>query len=503
MKKNLFLIQILFLLICPKVNSQNLLFEKGYYFPAISESYYEHQQTLDGGFAILKCVNGDTNGLTRALIKTDVNGNVQWSTRLKWVSSGAFTDMMQSNDSSYFIGASEGPNQKTIVKCSSSGNILWLKKYDLGGQGNFRSEVHIICTSDGGCAMISQVLNWPNLQWLLVKVDMNGNLLWSKSVFEEVYIDGALQDLCECPNGDILIIGESSGLTSNNTAIVRVDSGGNFISGKIYPSNFYVVTGSIIALPDNGAVFSGNLPYTGFVAGRIDQSGNLLWYNQYPINDTILGTTEIINTPDGGYAIAGGFKDGLLIKLDSSGNSQWMTKVDTIAFHTLSLASDGFAMSGLTPSYRVFFVTTDQSGMNSCMINKPYATFPISQLNPVSLSFGNSIALTTTNPAFTQISQIPITSTVCFSINAIADEDTRSHQSIHLYPNPATDEIKIETNIPFQSLRLVDLTGKAVLVKESAGEKNTLNTFSLDPGIYFLLLETKEKTIEQKVIICR
>ncbi len=69
---------------------------------------------------------------------------------------------------------------------------------------------------------------------------------------------------------------------------------------------------------DGGLVFMGRS--SGIWLIKTDADGNVQWIKSYHGSDG----HAVIQTPDGGFLIAGGLhKDGLLIKTDGIGNLQW------------------------------------------------------------------------------------------------------------------------------------------------------------------------------------
>ena len=129
---------------------------------------------------------------------------------------------------------------------------------------------------------------------------------------------------------------------------------------------------------DGGFILAGITASNGIPAGlelmKIDSSGNPLWSKIFP--GTAGGDSNfakwIVQTNDGGYAIAGRFEGkAWLAKLDVVGNMQWnKTIVGSVnsAASTLSKASDGgFVLTGYSltsneSSASIWLIKTDASG---------------------------------------------------------------------------------------------------------------------------------------------
>ena len=66
-----------------------------------------------------------------------------------------------------------------------------------------------------------------------------------------------------------------------------------------------------------------------------------------------------------------------------------------------------------------------------------------------------------------------------------------------IYPNPANDEITIETSLSpvISQLSIMNLNGQVVLTRQITGPKNQLDVSTLPSGVYFVRL-TNEKTVK-------
>lgn len=68
--------------------------------------------------------------------------------------------------------------------------------------------------------------------------------------------------------------------------------------------------------------------------------------------------------------------------------------------------------------------------------------------------------------------------------------------SVAIYPNPATDFIRVETQ-NFASVQIFDMMGQCVLNTT----ENEINVSELEAGVYFIRVNMGEKTITERVII--
>ena len=76
--------------------------------------------------------------------------------------------------------------------------------------------------------------------------------------------------------------------------------------------------------------------------------------------------------------------------------------------------------------------------------------------------------------------------------------DIDEQNIIKLYPNPAKDQLNIETNYELNKVQIIDITGK-MLVQEQ-NNFSTINISDLHKGVYFIKLYVNNNTIVKKFI---
>ncbi|MEM7036237.1 MAG: T9SS type A sorting domain-containing protein, partial [Bacteroidota bacterium] len=113
-----------------------------------------------------------------------------------------------------------------VTKFNWNGSVIWSKLI-----GTTEAEqVHAAALAhDGNILMLgsSTENGWPDLKFWLTKLDVNGNVLWSKEYDTQLSEEG--RDLHVEPNGDIIITGDVwlGGLRS--AAAIKVDSAGTLV----------------------------------------------------------------------------------------------------------------------------------------------------------------------------------------------------------------------------------------------------------------------------------
>lgn len=278
-------------------------------------------ETNDGGLLIAgqtTSINGNVSGnhgnYDAWVIKLNSAGNLQWQKALGGTKSDAAGSIAKTNDGGFIIAGSSssfdgdltnnfGITDVWVVKLDATGNILWQQSY--GGNANDIAE-SIRQTTDGGyiiggvteSSSFNVVAPSSNPDYLVMKIDANGQLLWRKT------FGGSNIDMAE--------------------AVVETPDAGFAIVGTTF-SNDNDVTG----YKGNGDIW----------LLKLNANGDLLWQKTLGGNAGEYGT-DIINTQDGGLAITGrtnssngdvtqnfGGQDAWIAKLSSTGSVIWQRSI--------------------------------------------------------------------------------------------------------------------------------------------------------------------------------
>ena len=246
-----------------------------------------------------------------------------------------------------------------VIKLDQEGNMLWDKTFG-GSEADWAYS--IIQTGDGGYAVAGSTESkgaGKKDAWI-IKLDYEGNMLWDKT-FGGSGFDYA-RAIIQTANGGYILTGYTLGL---DAWIIKLDYEGNMLWDKTFGGSKDDRASTIIRTADGGYILTGMTLSKG--AGgcdawiiKLDQEGNMLW-------DKTFGGSEddwansIIQTTDGGYAVAGytsskgaGEGDIWLIKLDSEGNMLWDKTFggseDDWAGSIIKTTGQGYMLAGITSS---------------------------------------------------------------------------------------------------------------------------------------------------------
>jgi type IX secretion system substrate protein/beta-propeller uncharacterized protein DUF5122 len=255
--------------------------------------------------------------------------------------------IIQTTDGSYVVAGvtysfGAGSGDMYIVKLDASGTLQWPRT--VGGPG-YEAAEPIIQTADGGYAVAGVTTSfgggYPGDMYI-VKLGASGSLQWSRTVGGTDY-EGTTC-IVQTAEGGYAVGGltESFGAGSGDFYIVKLDASGTLQWSRTVGGTAYDGAINIVQSKDGGYAIAG---YTlSFGAGdfdmyivKLDASGSFQW------SRTVGGTRaewaySIIQSPDAGYVVAGytysfgvwncnDCNDMYIVKLDSGGTLQWTRNV--------------------------------------------------------------------------------------------------------------------------------------------------------------------------------
>jgi hypothetical protein len=441
-------------------------------------------QTTDGGYVVAGSTASFGAGLDDAyIVKLDASGTLQWSKTIGGTSWDGAGSIIQTTDGGYAVAGNTysfgaGVCDFYIVKLDGNGTIQWSKT--VGGTGwDFVSS--ITQTTDGGYAVAGKTNSFGagNYDFYIMKLDTSGNLQWSRTV-GGTYDDG-VESIIQTTDGGYAAAGDtrSFGAGGGDMYIVKLDGSGTFQWSKTIGGTSWDGAGSIIQTIDGGYAVAGNT-YS-FGAGnfdiyivKLDGSGTLQW------SRTVGGTNNdeahsIIQTADAGYVVVGqtqsfgaGGSDMYIVKLDMSGN----TCGNSTTPPSIS-GSGGISGTGGT------------------------TTSPPSTVN-------TPTSLTATGGTVTTICSF-------VGIQPISNEIPDSYKLYQNYPNPFNPVTKITYQLPVSSsvtLTVFDINGRELIIMKNENQQAGYHEFvfdasSLASGVYLYQLTAGKFTEVKKMVLVR
>jgi hypothetical protein len=319
--KLLLSIMLLFVLISyPSVGASSEMWSQIYEIDR-HQQVYSVIETSDGGYAL---AGGYSLIDDFWLVKIDEWGNIQWNMTYGGEKNDYATSLVETSDGGYALAGrtesfGQGEEDFWLVKTDADGTMQWNRTY---GGPNSEKLYSMVQTSDGGYALAGDEL--------FVKTDAYGNMEWNRTI-----IGGGVRAMVQTSDGGYALAGrlwlmktDSMGLMEWKQTYEETGRGDNLSHG-------------LIVTPDGG--------YAKIGAGlliKTDEYGSMEWNQTY--EDSL--AFSLIATSDGGYAFV---LDNRLIKTDAQGNVVWSESYEPrYEWSSLQLSSvietsdGGYAIAG-------------------------------------------------------------------------------------------------------------------------------------------------------------
>lgn len=272
-------------------------------------------------------------GREARVMKTDKNGNVFWV--MDYDSVQSFTASNKTHDGGYILfgvgdNDSAGAYQtRKVLKIDAAGQKQWIKTiysfYNPPGHGLLGS-LDIDTTDDGGyiCALNPYDTSLQMNRIIVERLDSEGNVLWQRPLFDTLP-SKYVYEIHNTKDGNFIMTINASAPSVPNPRLVKIDGSGNILWEYVTP--FHCNDLHARAAHDGNLLISGGVSPSGFV-GKLDQNGNELWLNPFPLLQDSVGFGQIIyEKPNNTYAMIGTSSAGggpgfhfYFLKIDSAGN---------------------------------------------------------------------------------------------------------------------------------------------------------------------------------------
>jgi len=484
------------------------------------------KQTQDGGFIIAGMTEVSPQIYDPFLLKTDSQGNLQWVRQYDY----GFGDddrahaVWQTSDGGYIIAGQTwlmhgafGNYDMYIIKTDMNGIVQWTKIFFRENEGADVA-LGIQQLSDGGYIIggFTQSSEWASY---IIRTDNLGNALWSN-----IY-PGAWQSECydiqSTPDGGFIYTGtESNFTTDTDVLLVKLDANGILQWKKIYGSVEADQGEFIQQLQDGGYIIagmsaSGGSSYDMYVV-RTNSTGDLLWQR------TIGGSSDdrafsIATNPDGTHLVTGwawsygqGLGDVYLVKLQDS-----VVPVELTSF-TANVNGTNVILIWSTASETNnygFVIERKDSGKRSRNIEW------------ITIGFINGSGTTTETRSYSfedenlsagtyqyRLKQIDMDGTFEYLSEAEAEISSLKDFSLEQnYPNPFNPTTIIRYSIPseeFVSLVIYNLIGEQLFtlvdeVKQAGVYEINFDASRLASGTYIYRIEAGVFNMVEKMILIK
>jgi hypothetical protein len=520
MKKHLLLLVLLSLTI--PVYCQQITFQKTYGGTG-GDNSFTVQQTTDGGYIMTRSTDSYGAGNYDVyLIKTDANGDTLWTKTFGGTGQDDGHSVQQTSDGGYIITgytSSFGITDAYLVKTDANGNLIWSKIF---GGVNGGAGYSVQQTTDGGYIVTGNTSSFGvgNVDVYLIKTDTNGDTLWTRTFGGTG--DDFGSSVQQTTDGGYVITGATSSFGTGNADVylIKTDVNGNTLWTKTFGGTGYDDGQFVQQTTDGGYVITGAVYSYG--AGdydvyliKTDGNGNLLWSKTFGgANDD--GGNSVQQTTNGGYIIVGSsYSFGAsnyaiyLIRTDASGNPIWTRTIGGTGDYGNSIkqtTDGGYIIIGTTfsfgaGSYDVYLIKTDANGNSGCNETTPatIVTTPSTQVTSSATIVG-SITTIVTTPS-TIIGSGGTVTTLCTTVG-IQSAIANPQFEIVVSPNPFTSELTVQSSQKIIQIVVYDLMGATVYQQKLTSNETsaTLNLSFLQQGVYFLNVKANGESWTKGVV---
>jgi hypothetical protein len=289
------------------------------------------KETYDGGFIVAGWTESfGSGGSDVYLVKTDANGNEQWTASYGLLYDEYASAVQQTPDSGYIIAGrfnsfGYGGYDIFVVKFDTGGNPAWASFIgdSLWNVGN-----SMLQTADGGYVIAGSTMQSAlTLNMYLVKIDSVGDAVWQTSFGGTSWEVG--DEVKQTLDGGFIVAGTAlTGSASSQLFLVKSDSAGNLEWSRRHGDNGWDEGHAVEVLSDGGYLLVGESESAtgdGFdvYLSRTFPDGNSFWAKRFGGSNHDYGYSAKV-TLDGGYIIAGktksygnGLHDIYLVKMEA------------------------------------------------------------------------------------------------------------------------------------------------------------------------------------------
>jgi hypothetical protein len=396
-------------------------------------------QTSDGGYIILG--NKDSNDLW--MIKTDAQGETQWSKIFGDAEDIEGSSIKQTPDGGYLIVGNK------LLKTDSIGNKEWINDHISG--------TSIQHTLDGGYIILGPYSYETDMDLLLTNLDPNGDTIWTNAL--KIAGSGRGKSIQQSSDGGYIITGDIMPDQANEPDVwlIRTDPQGDTTWTKTYDVSGSEWGNSVQQTMDGGFIIASsmNWDHMCFAEGvliKTDANGETQWIR----TDTIFGYDALQVTGDGGYVILGYHYDDCsvrrLIRTDSDGNMEWTLELEGQGgFSSLQQTTDGgYILTG--------GISSDLNSNTDVLLIK----------------------------VVEDPSSIP---------------EKLIDNSFRIYPNPSDGLLTMETEQPgLKSIEITNFNGQQIFSGRFEGASHQIDISSFPKGVYFITIRSEDFVRTKKII---
>lgn len=249
------------------------------------------------------------------LRKVDLFGNIIWTQQIPLDSINlSSTSVVELNTGDYIIFSEDEqnispPNKLHLTRISSEGEVIWAKTIE-ESQASTSSEM-IYFPEEGSIIGMSQSNNGLfNGAVDIYKFDLDGNLLWEKSLAESATLWPSTSHLKKIADDRFMAMFTAN----NNVVLMNIDSDGEIAWEKTYGGRESDVAQDLVQTLDGQYVLLSNTSSFGngdldAMLTKIDEEGNTIWEKVYGSASSDQGS-KLMELSNGDLVVMGNTNEG-------------------------------------------------------------------------------------------------------------------------------------------------------------------------------------------------
>lgn len=249
------------------------------------------------------------------LIRTDSDGNIIWETSFGGDSLDIAMSLAETSQGNilvcgYTTGNTAGESDILLIMTDSSGAEIWEKRY--GGTGPETAD-KVQITEDGNILITGSTGSFTeNCDAYSLLTDANGSLIWEGYYGAQGGEGGydRANAAVVTSDGNIAITGESNDPDNCGMYFILTDANGQKLTETFHGDIFYDYSSDIIETPDGGFLMVGASKdrYTcdnDLYVVKLNENGEEVWVQEFGTESTNEWATSVTSTNSGTYMVAG------------------------------------------------------------------------------------------------------------------------------------------------------------------------------------------------------
>lgn len=209
----------------------------------------------DGGFIVGGNNFNETSSTDRILLfRTTPGGGIRWKRSL---SSGTNDNVyaMVSVPGGFIVAGATGNRESQdflFLKIDAAGKLLWSRAI---GDSGFELVLSLAALPDGGVIAAGEKDSQP----VIVRIDSNGNVIWIRQLSSSPFAQDSAVRVVVLKDGSYLVAAELLTSANRSTFLAKLNSNGNRLWSKNYSPTTNVNLYDLISVADGGAIVTGQL----------------------------------------------------------------------------------------------------------------------------------------------------------------------------------------------------------------------------------------------------